>query len=147
MKPTIDLGKLAMKTLLSKQDFSVYLLAFSMALMACVVGPLAVKETMAQSTGSVSFADDKIKTLLAGKKSIYNYNRVSGMMADMLSIQRNLFKKRNGDKANNASKTVEDMMNSASMHASTNDFENGYKDLEAAYEIISASLKELEYGK
>ncbi|VAX21875.1 hypothetical protein MNBD_NITROSPINAE02-1116 [hydrothermal vent metagenome] len=136
-----------MKTRLSKPNFPVYLLAFSMALMICVVGPLALGESVAQSAKSVSFGDDTIKTLLAGKKSIYNYNRVSGMMSSMLRAQRELFKKRNGDKVNEISKNAEDMMNSASMHASTNNFDNSYKELETAYKIIAASLKELEYGK
>lgn len=71
-------------------------------------------------------------------------NRISGLLADLLGRQRILYEKSGRAEPNDVSERVEEMINEANLLASERKYGEGVELLRKAYELITASLRELK---
>lgn len=71
-------------------------------------------------------------------------NRISGLLADLLSRQKLLHEKSGREEPNKVSERAEEMISEANLLASERKYGEGIDLLRKAYELISASLNELK---
>ncbi len=87
---------------------------------------------------------NQIKGLIDSSKNITNYQRISGMISDLLRIQREEFNSRKTPGENIAAIQVEDQINTAGLYASQSDFENCFVSLETALDMVIEALGKLK---
>lgn len=93
--------------------------------------PLAAR---GQEAGSYSLAE--IKSELAGERNIINFNRVSGMLTDVLRLRKQAQAKDGGPGDAKRFLEVEEHLNAAGLFASQSQYDECYESLEAAYEML-----------
>ncbi len=96
-----------------------------------------------QPVGYYANAHKEIKAIISSKKDITNFNRIIGMISDLLRIHRQESVSTHKGGRNEIAAKVEDLLNEASMFASQDDFDKSYKSLDDALEVIIDSLHKL----
>ncbi len=96
-----------------------------------------------QPVGYYSHAHKEIKAIISSKKNITNFNRIIGMISDLLRIHRQESASTNKGGGIEIAMKVEDLLNEASMFASQDNFDDSYKSLDDALEVIIDSLHKL----
>ncbi len=95
------------------------------------------------STESDPFAYNEIRKRFSSKPDIVNYNRISGMLTDLLREHKRLFRLTGRTGNNEIVVKVEGLLNEAGLYASQNDNEKAYEIMDIAHKIIMESLKQM----
>ncbi len=111
---------------------------------------LAVLSSFPGESGNVTFASEndpfaykEIKAALASGENFIQYNRISGMLTDLLREQKRLFTEKKQAGKNEITTKIEELLNDASLSASERDYGQAYKILDGAHETLTESLKDL----
>jgi len=96
---------------------------------------------------NANYAYDEIKKHLASEGNFSGYNRIIGMLSDLLREQRRLFMEKYGAKKNDMALKAEEEMNKASVYASQNQYKKCYKALDDIHEKIMTSIINLTPGE
>lgn len=97
---------------------------------------------LAAATESDPFAYNEIKATLASEKNLIHYNRVSGMICDLLREQKRLFALQgNGD--DGPASRVEELLNEAGLFASEDKYTDAFQVLETAHETVMQYLRQM----
>lgn len=99
-------------------------------------------------TGKAIPGEIEIREILAREGGgIHGYNRVSGMLTDILREQKRLFKNAHGDVPNEIADRVEVMVNDAGLYASQKNYDKCYRSLEEALDTLAIAITELNGEK
>lgn len=100
----------------------------------------------AAATGNDPFAYNEIRATLASEKNLTHYNRVSGMLCDLLREQKRLYALQ-GAGNNGLASRVEELLNEAGLFASEEDYKDAFQVLATAHETIMQSLRQMNRNK
>jgi len=102
------------------------------------------KPKIVHNAGNAIPGEIEIREILSHEGGgIHGYNRVSGMLTDILREQKRLFKNANGDVPNEIADSVEAMVNDAGLYASQNDYGKCFKSLEEALDTLTIEMAKL----
>lgn len=92
-------------------------------------------------TDTPYFSMEEVKFELAMERDLHHFNRLSGLMTDLLKAQRKLFSMKREGESNEVGDRVEDLINDAGLLASQQNYDDSFVTLENAFNIITTSLK------
>jgi len=90
-----------------------------------------------------SYAYNEIKSELSSKKDLIQFNRVSGLLSDLLREQKRLFIATKGNGKNETAMKIEAMLNEAALFASQSSYGDAFKTLDNTHEVVAESLNEM----
>ncbi len=139
---------------MEKAGIGMILVAGSMMFAIGALNPVGAFENPSKGNygagvGRVSktdYAYDEIKGRLASEGNFAGYNRIIGMLSDLLREQRRLFIEKHGAMRNDIALETEKEMNEASLYASQSQYRKCYKALDATHEKIMSSIISLNSG-
>ncbi len=106
-----------------------------------VTCPMFAVDGLAQTSHKVSL-DEEMRKELSLKRNRANFTKVVGMLASFLRTLKGELASQNPALVKETSLKVEDLMNEANLFASQGEYDESYKNLETAYEIlVSASAQ------
>lgn len=91
----------------------------------------------------IGFNLKEIEDEFKAGKNFKSFNRISGLLTDLLREQKRAYIALHGDKMNQARINVENLINEASYYESQKMREESFQTLHKAYEELLASLKQL----
>ncbi len=97
-------------------------------------------EGEAETTHEYLQTRQEISKTLAGEKNMVGHIRVSGMLCDLLRVQKERFETAGSTGSNDIAIKAEDLLNEAGMASSQEDFVASYAILDEATELIIGSL-------
>ncbi|MGK7344226.1 MAG: hypothetical protein ACNS63_00245 [Candidatus Nitrospinota bacterium M3_3B_026] len=112
---------------------------FLLAVALMAAGPLFIWPLAASGEEAGSYSMEEIKSELAGERNILSFNRLSGMLTDVLRLQKQAHAKNGGTRGAKRFLEVEEHLNAAGMFASQSQYDECYERLEAAYETLLAA--------
>jgi len=101
------------------------------------------ENTATQEGKKNPYAYDEIKAELSSKKNLIHFNRIGGLMSDLLREQKRLFTLTNGNVENETAIKIEALLNEAAMFASQESYDEAFKTLDNAHELAMKSLMEM----
>ncbi|MFQ5432721.1 MAG: hypothetical protein ACE5EN_09460 [Nitrospinota bacterium] len=90
-----------------------------------------------------SYAYNEIKEELSSKKDVIHFNRISGLLSDLLREQKRMFHIINGKEKNETALKIETLLNKAAMFASQSNYDDAYHTLDVTHEVVAKSLNEM----
>lgn len=77
------------------------------------------------------------------QRNMSTFNRAIGILGDLLREQRRLFSEKNGGATNELADKAEEVMNEANLLGAQQQYDGAYAGLEAAFEMLTTSIKQL----
>lgn len=103
----------------------------------------AVPSTSFAGSDNVGFNLKEVEDEFKAGKNFKSFNRISGLLTDLLREQKRAYTALYGDKMNQARMNVENLINEASYYESQKMREESFQTLHKAYDELRASLEEL----
>jgi len=114
---------------------------FALIAVIAVFGFLSIVSApaYAQSENDIRHAKDQIEAEMARDRNLTSYNRVSGLLTDLLRDQKRLAANAGDMKNNENFAKAEDYLNEAGLYASQNNYDDCFKSMQAAFDILTAA--------
>jgi len=96
-----------------------------------------------QADKKYSYAYNEIKGELSSKKDLIQFNRISGMLSNLLQEQKRLFTATKGNGKNETAMKIEALLNEAALFASQSSYDDAFKTLDNTHEVVAKSLNEM----
>lgn len=96
----------------------------------------------AQDLETASFSDEEINARFEEDRNMMTFNRLSGLLTDLLREQKRIYFNSNGVGVNQECLKAEELLNEANLLAAQSKYDEGFEVMKEAYLVIKRSLTE-----